>query len=304
MRIIAISIGAGLLAACGGSQPPIGAPGTLLQSREFPSTSQLDLLYVSAYDNSTRLDKTYVFNYANRTQLFTLSGVTYPSGVCVGKAGNVFVADDAKPYAIVEYRHGATKPQRRILVDEPPFACAVDHKSGDIAVTTSDYRNFYVYKHGRGNPEMYTVPNVDGVPECSYDSRGRLFLAAWTHNSYRIRSYLYEFHKASDRVHIIRLKGLDHYFFDVKWDGTYVAILSEESIYRLAIAGKHGKVEQTVRLPNQVEFWVVPSYSQAVSTDGDGNVEFVDYPSGDYITEFHIGNTTYPPAVSLAHPST
>jgi hypothetical protein len=90
------------------------------------------------------------------------------------------------------------------------------------------------------------------------------------------------------------------YFTDVKWDGEYLALLGQEYAYRISLMGKQGRVVQSVRLFGQVWFWIVPTYSQVVSTDGEGSVQITGYPGGTYVKVINVGMPSFPPAVSLA----
>jgi hypothetical protein len=88
----ALSFGAAsaLLAGCGGTQPPIGAPGTMPQSRAIathterggswmlPEAKSQKLLYVS----SDATKEVYIFEYPKLKLLTTLSGFESPEGLC------------------------------------------------------------------------------------------------------------------------------------------------------------------------------------------------------------------------------
>src|SRR5579871_4708173 len=104
------------LAGCGGSQLPIGAPGTMPQSHAIArraerggswmlrdATSQA-LLYVS--DNRT----VTVYSYPRGRLEGTLRGFYISSGECVDPKGHVFITNFGTSQ-IFEYAHGATKRQ-------------------------------------------------------------------------------------------------------------------------------------------------------------------------------------------------
>src|ERR1700728_389190 len=89
-----------LIAACGGSQPPIGAPGAMPQASAIathadrgkswmlPEAKSEDLLYVSNYANGT----VTVYSYKAGKLVGTLSGLRLPTGLCTNKRGDVFIA--------------------------------------------------------------------------------------------------------------------------------------------------------------------------------------------------------------------
>ena len=97
-------LAAAILAGCGGSQPPIGAPGAMLQSRAIPTQTAHggswmlpeakgeDLLYVA----SSRSDQysVSVFSYRSGKLVGQLKGFSdYVSGLCSDSAGDVFRSD-------------------------------------------------------------------------------------------------------------------------------------------------------------------------------------------------------------------
>ena len=130
-----LTLCAGLvLAGCGGSQPPIGAPGAM------PQTSAN--AHRAAHGKSWMRGDTYgdlIYAVAS-TEIALL---TYPDGVKVGQIkqdrgqylcsdptnGNVFVTSDTK---VFEYAHGGTTPIATL--DAPPSAgfsgCSVNGPHG------------------------------------------------------------------------------------------------------------------------------------------------------------------------------
>ena len=69
-----------------------------------------------------------------RALVGTLYGFRDPTGLCVDRANDVYVMDFDEQVAI-EFAHGATTPIK-ILHDTVgyPYGCAVDSKTGDVAV--------------------------------------------------------------------------------------------------------------------------------------------------------------------------
>ena len=113
--------------------------------------------------------------------------------------------------------------------------------------------------------------------------------------------FLFELRKGRKRFDLVHLHVPDHDYFDVKWDGKYVALLSDETLYRIAVNGNRGTLQGQVNLRSQAWFWVVPEYAQVVSTDTNGAVYYSSYPGGYLMDTLQIGGFINALAVSLAH---
>jgi hypothetical protein len=115
-----------MLAGCGGSQPPIGATGSgvqtavgvvhLLEHRSWVRhAAGGDLLYFSIPDRSD--PHVYVYSYPGGVQVGDLTDFAsgdYPEGLCTDSSGDVFVTtvEDFYPWngLIQEYTHGGSSP--------------------------------------------------------------------------------------------------------------------------------------------------------------------------------------------------
>jgi hypothetical protein len=187
---------AALLAGCGGPQaqaPFFVAPPSILaeahatkadgQSWMLPQAAGQDLLYVGNLNAGVT-----VYTYPQGKLVGNLMGFNQPRGLCVDRAGNVFVTDfnGAK---IVEYAHGGTKPIATLADDGSPYGCAVSPTTGDVAVTNwcdgpsgSCYSNgtVLIYKKAQGKPETLDDPNVPAaMTYCAYDKAGNLFVDSY-----------------------------------------------------------------------------------------------------------------------------
>src|ERR1700678_2232910 len=102
-----------LLAGCGGSQPPIGALGAMLQTSAsathadgrswmLPEAKSEDLMYITNAYTVT------VYSYPKGKLVGTLRHFLRPLGECVDQTGNVFIANGAGQ--VFEYAHGGKKP--------------------------------------------------------------------------------------------------------------------------------------------------------------------------------------------------
>src|ERR1700677_4622126 len=105
-----------MLAGCGGSQPPIGAPGAAPQTAAIashvergkswmlPEAKSEDLLYVTNYSYIS------VYSYPQDKLVGILNGFRSSVGECVDSKGDVVITNSAKSGRIPEYAHGGTKP--------------------------------------------------------------------------------------------------------------------------------------------------------------------------------------------------
>jgi hypothetical protein len=126
------------IAGCGGSQPPIGAPGADVnrpvyqKPRSAAAKPGRNLLYAS-----THVGEVYVFNYPSGEYLNSLvPGTTDIGGLCTDTVGDVFVATrDGYEGIIYEYAHGGTSPVRTLSeYGYSAYTCAVDPTTGSLAV--------------------------------------------------------------------------------------------------------------------------------------------------------------------------
>ena len=187
----ALSIGAGaaLLAGCGGSQPPIGAPGAMPQTSVVATHAErggswmlpeaqgkTTLLYVSL-----GLHRVGVYDFDTGKRVGTLTGFDDPYDGCVDANGNVYVTEYFNGDT-VEYAHGGTKPLKTFASNGQAWACSVD-AANDLAVTDRDRGTgagqVCVWKGGKSGSQSTCY---SGLPACNmmspagYDDKGNLFV--------------------------------------------------------------------------------------------------------------------------------
>ena len=187
----AMSVAAAVsLVACGGSQPPIGVPGAMPQSRAIathagrggswmlPEAKSGNLIYASDVHNNV-VD---IYSFPRGKYVGMLTGFGQPYGLCADGAGNVFVPDLVNS-RIVEYGHGAEKP--KATLDDAgylPLDCSVDPKTGNLAVTNNmtvegrGQGNIAIYVGAKGTPQMYVDPKIYYYSYCTYDGGGNLYI--------------------------------------------------------------------------------------------------------------------------------
>jgi hypothetical protein len=304
----ALSISAAaLLAGCGGSQPPIGAPGAMPQSRAIAyhaerggswmllaATSE-DLLYVS---NSQGV---LVYTFPEGKVAGELTGFQAPAGLCSDGAGDVFVTDPGAN-DIVEYAHGGTTPITTVSDQDALGGCSVDPTTGNLAATGAWHgaspSTIAVYPwsgSGFGTAVTYTDSRAVEFLWCSYDNSGDLFANGTTTNEIdKGRAVLDELPEGGTSLVKIAVKHRIRGNGSVQWDGTYLDIANPNlpesqyiTIYQLQIASSKAKIANTITLedehhaPNMrqgVEFWL--RGGNVISPENKSNVGIWSYPAG------------------------
>jgi hypothetical protein len=285
---------AAMLAGCGGSQPPIGAPGAMLQSRAIethggrggswmlPEAKSEGLLYVSAFGGSG----VYVLSYPRLKLVGQLTGFSGTTGVCSNASGDVFVTD-FQASDIEEFAHGGTSPIQTLA--DPgyrPFECSVDPGTGDLAVTNyqtsqSGVGNVAIFQGSGGQPWFYSDANISWYWGCSYDDRGNLFITGVSGAS--------DFAELPQGSQDFRDLGLPFKPSGIAWDGRYLTIgfirqgSSGSIIDRVRISGSSVNVVKSIPLDP-------PSKRHAF-------IMFYAFISGKVTAAYnlqHVGLWTYP----------
>jgi len=273
-----------LLAACGGSQPPIGAPGATPQSRAIamhaerggswmlPGTSGQDLIYAT-----NGCEGACVMSYpsGDLVSSITLSGDK--EGSCSDSAGNVFITNDTQ---VVEYAHAGTTPIETLaLPGNTALGCSVDPTTGNLAVTFNGNNvNVAIFPSATGEPTTYDAPTA---VYCGYDRAGNLFLSG--------EKKVAELAKGHSDFELFSIVGKVGNTGQIQWDGRYITFESRTKgnikLLRLQISGSTATVVGTTRLKsirgNASQSWL---YS--------GNV-LVPYGNGGQF-ETQIGLWKYP----------
>ncbi|MGC1380274.1 MAG: hypothetical protein WA814_04540 [Candidatus Baltobacteraceae bacterium] len=272
---LSVSVAAALLAGCGGSQPPIGAPGAMAQSRSLvlPAQHGRDLLYVSA-DTATN-----IYTYPRGKLFSELGGST--GVVCSNAAGHVFLSQ-VNVDVVDEYQHGRSTPIAEL--SDPfgnPESCSADGSSGNLALVSQ--QGAAIYRPGKRHrwhlPKLYMLGQ--NLFSCGYDASGDLFIDGKTQNNGIIFA---ELPKGGSKFKNITL---DHELTipgTVQWDGQYLAVGDQENtlIHRFSIQGSKGTQIGFVVLsgPSSVtQFWVQDSIVIGADTF-NSQVGFWKYPDG------------------------
>jgi hypothetical protein len=297
---LCMSAAPALLASCGGSQPPIGGPGAIPQSRAVatredetkswmdPQASAQDLLYISGNTSGN----VYVYTYPQGQLVGTLTGFIFPSGECADAAGDVFVvafsALSMKSSTIYEYAHAGTTPIATLSDPNVAFGCAVDPTTGNLAVSGGGVA---IYKHASGKARLYF--SSVALNYCGYDDLGNLYLSGI--NSQSGEGQLYRWSRGGSRLEAIEL-GVTLYMSStapsVQWDGKYLTASSSPyqkpmTIYRLHISGSKATVVGSTILTARVNSYSGQTWIQGKTIIGYGvfkrgyqNAYFWPYPKG------------------------
>ncbi len=258
-----MSAAAALLGGCGGSQPPIGALGEMVQapaeathadpgrSWMLPGTSSDDLLYVTTAGNVV-----YVLAYPSGKLVgkLTGNGFSWTFGDCVDGAGDVFITNTGLSGGgtseVVEFAHGGTTPIKALTnVEQSPLGCAVDPVTGNLAVTGYDgtfTSAVDIYANAHGKPTVYA--SAADAMACTYDSNGNLFVYE---DAPPDTFVLQELPYGSQTLQNISVNApINPFGSGIQWDGKDLAIGSPPyphthqpvRIYRVHVSGSSGTV--------------------------------------------------------------
>jgi hypothetical protein len=268
---LGIVAAATVLAGCGGSQPPIGAPSAMPQSRAIamdaersgswmlPEAKNEELIYVTSAD--------LVSAYTTPGKLVGNLQVQGAKGLCSDSNGDVFIPDGGPIY---EYAHGGTEPIATLNGPSgyySAYGCAVDPTTGNLAVTDFSHDfgapgNVAIYRHASGNPQTFSDSDIAFYVYCGYDNRGNLFADGM--KTSRGNGYLAELPSGGNALATIELNETIERPSAVQWDGQYVAIGDSYNhvVYQLSIAGSQGTVVGTTQFKGWekghgiIQFWI------------------------------------------------
>jgi sugar lactone lactonase YvrE len=179
LSIIAVA----LLAGCGGSQPPIAAPGAMPQNQTsatythgerggswmLPEAKSNALLYVVNFDPAYNDVTIYHAKATHPSPIGTIAdGLFEPAGDCIDRYGTLYVTNipGSSLGWVSVYPIGQTKPSRMIRdgINIPIF-CAID-ANGNLWVANLGGRNVTEYDAGSSTPGTVItngVPNPTGI---------------------------------------------------------------------------------------------------------------------------------------------
>jgi hypothetical protein len=234
---LGICAAAAMFAGCGGSQPPVGAPGAMPQSQAVathaahgtswmaPQATKIkELLYVS--DGAT--SNVYVYDYKSGASVGMLTGFEKPYGQCVDKKGDIWITNYTSANAIiVEYAHGGTQPIRTLSINDNSLGCSIDPTTRNLAVSSKATNSggpgaIQVFKHASGTPTNY--PGSGGCSALwppGYDNKGNLYVEAENGN---YLANVCELPAGGRTLGLVSFNRALAFPTSVMWDGKYIAL--------------------------------------------------------------------------------
>jgi hypothetical protein len=263
------------------------------------------LVYVATGEN------VYALTYPAGKQVFTLNVPGY--GLCADARGNIYVPQTATGEILV-FAHGAATPTRTLHSIDQPLGCAVDPKTGDLAVTNaaSGAGTVAVYPAAQDQPQYYFDASITQFGQCGYDDRGDLFV-----DGSGSGNFLAELPAGGGAFANFALDGHFVAYGSVQWDGTHITLSNPATrvVYRVRPEGSTVKVVGTTQLRGwttmytggwpYVQTWLQGTTALA-QLDALGDLGRWRYPEGGKIEQLigRVGNgnaTIYGIAISRAH---
>jgi hypothetical protein len=284
-----------ILAACGSSS--LNPAASLKQSavtddgmRTYPKSSWMvsdarknDLLYVSNGSHDVE-----VYTYPKGALVGKLGGFEGLDGMCVDKAGNIFIPSFDLG-EIFEYAHGGTSPIATLNDSAGlAYACSIDPRTGNLAVvngySVGGSGNVAIYRHATGTPTIYTDSNFYYYSFCAYDDQSNLFIEGYA------ESGPFEFSELPAGRKSFKEITLDNYGLEIglQWEGTYLALggateTGDTYIYHIKIRGRTGTTIGTTALNEGLataNFFIQGVRIIVARSPASENIQFFHYPAG------------------------
>ncbi len=288
-------VAAAMLAGCGGSQPPTGAPGVDPQTSALaahpdrgkswmlPEAKSEDLLYVTNSDPSGG-GTVSVFAYPNGKEVGVLSGFDDPTGSCTDEVGNVFITN-TNGRNIYEYAHGGTAPIHTLqTAAQQPIGCAIDPLTGNLAVGVlgDGVSDVAVYHNARGKPRLYEFAPFGDAYYCSYDDAGNLFVDGLLYEHENNDFQLAELPHGKKTFQVITMKGSVESPGQIQWYENYLAVGDNENnvIDHVVVQGRTGTIKGQTEFPKDSSLGGFSIVGRRLIDPEDVNLELFKYPSG------------------------
>jgi hypothetical protein len=304
---LTLSIAFTMLADCGRSQPPIGAPGAIPQSSALiqhaangkswmlPEAKKNTLLYVS----SPGRNLVNIFTYPGGRLVGSLTGIPYPYGLCSDKRGDVFVvswSSESGPGSIIEYAHAASQPTVTLTDgDYTPAQCSVDPNTGNLAAGNLNF-NIAVWANAQGSPTYYsTLGFIEENWTITYDANGDLYFASLRYR--KGQAWLPQGSSGVARFDVPK-NGLYRY-------GQYLTIRAKAksgaTVARYALSGSRGSKIGYMKINGCYGLREYAIKGSTLVAACSSSVAFFKYPAGGNPTNTISGlDDPYGVAISLA----
>jgi hypothetical protein len=238
-----------MLAGCGalplslskGHDDSIGAPATHAKSWMLPEAKSDDLLYVATGDN------VYVLSYPHGRLVGSL-GIG-GNNLCSDNQGDVFIPA-TNGYQVLEYAHGGEAPIQTLADGDIPLGCAVDPRTGNLAVTNegSGAGEVAIFPAAKEPSTWYRDPEIYTYGLCGYDDKGNLFVDGSGSGNF-LAKLPYE----SSTFTNYSLSETFDVYGSVQWDGKHITLSNptKDKVYRL----KLGKSSLSVVGTTNIHGW-------------------------------------------------
>jgi sugar lactone lactonase YvrE len=173
-----------MLAGCGGSQQPIGAPGAMTQNiTSRAGTPAYDtsapLLYVTNVTPDYNDVKVYRANAKDPSPVAVITdGLEFPFGDCIDGNGTLYVTNQGTGVGFIsEYPSGKTKKSKIITKGlYLPAYCAID-AGGNLWVTNVGDSRVTEYKPGATKPSTIITEGVTDPHGIAFDHSGNMYIS-------------------------------------------------------------------------------------------------------------------------------
>jgi hypothetical protein len=281
--VLSISAAAALLAGCGGSQLPIGAPGAMPQTAAShmrkASSSSGDLLYVGSQEHGV-----FVVSYPQGKIITQFEPPSSVLGMCSDQTGDVFVLTGGGGTNIYEYAHGGTSPIATLEDGYfEPLACAADPATGNLAVVNNEVSTVAIFPAAQGPPTYYNDPNVRQFNYCAYDDSGDLLVDGFKTGPGNVATLAELPYGSSSFTNVTTDKNIGNPG-SMQWMGTYLAVgSSKQVIWHINISGSSGIIVGKTKHKLLKSPWTI---------DGNGLISV--YGGGDHDYPSKVALWTYP----------
>jgi hypothetical protein len=285
---VCIGMATALLAGCGGSQPPIGAPGAIPQTaaRGHSEAQKGDLLYVTSSTGTYAY--VYMFSYPQGKLVGKIAKQI--TGLCSDSRGNVYMTQSYHSTStIFEYAHAGKKPIATL--SDPyngAYGCAIDPTTGNLAVANAEGSTIVIYQHARGKPKRYYI--WFGPYDVAYDPKGHLYALGGRGTQFALLDNG-QFRRVTLDKHV-------EYSIGAQWDGKYMALgnaggySSKGVIRQYTITGHSGVEEGVMPFDQEAEHFYIDGSTIVLSDGGGDKIYFLAYPAGGNPTKTISGIAT------------
>jgi hypothetical protein len=269
-----------------------------------PAAKRNRLLYVA--DCIT--DVVSIFSYPADKQVGSIAGLAVPEGECVDKAGDIWITE-TKAAQIVEFAHGGTSPIAKL--DDPgyyPVSCAVDEKSGDLAVSNIETNvhglpgNVATYAKAQGPPAYYSPPGFYSVYFVGYDPKGNLFVDGSNAQVGANGKFQFaELARGAADMEALTLKGADIAFpGNVQWDGSHITVGVQDNAIIYALSNDKVAGSTPLTGSSDVVGYIIDGKTVVGPDAGAAAVDYFAYPAGGTATKT-IPGFTEPIAAAISN---